>query len=159
MKTRPSSYFLMVIMAFMIFAAVQSVMFRYFEAKVLPLFISLFVLVLAALELKAELKARGKGPELVREDGPHHEKKPNIQIRRFCSAMAWILGFSIGSYLLGFLIAIPLFTLSYLKAHGRGWLTSLGFAAIVAGFIYLTFELGLKAQLHPGMFFEGIGNQ
>ena len=154
MKLRPHSYFLMVIMGFMIFAVVVSLRFRYFEAKVLPLFISLFVLVLAAWELKGELRAGDKGSK------PHAgtEKKADIKIRRFCTAMAWILGFSVGSYILGFLIAIPLFTLAYLKLHGRGWLISLGFAAVVAGFIYLTFELGLKAQLHPGLIFEAIGN-
>lgn len=152
MKIKPKSYFLIGIMAVMIVAIFLSSGFSFWEAKVLPLFIAGFVLFLAVWELSAELRAGDKGSGLV-VDGPHEEGKVNMELRRFYSVMGWMSAFCIGSYLLGFLIAIPLFTFSYLKVQQRSLFASLSVAAILFGFIYLAFEVGLSAQLFPGVIF------
>lgn len=152
MKIKPKAYFLIGIMAMMIVAIVLSIGFHYWEAKVLPLSISSFILLLAALELRAELRAEDKGSGSDAESYKGDEAE--IESHRFYSGMGWILGFCIGTYLLGFLIAIPLFTLSYLKVQGRSLVASLSVAAILFVFIYLSFELGLAAQLFPGVIFD-----
>ncbi len=61
----------------------------------------------------------------------------------------------LGTYFLGFRIAVPLFAFSYLKWQGRGWLTAAVFAIIMLAFIYGAFELGLNAPLFKGLIFGG----
>lgn len=151
MEIKPKSYFLIGIMAVMIVVVVLSIRFRYWEAKTLPLLISSFVLLLAAWELRAELRSEDKRSESTPR--PHKEDEADGELHRFCSAIGWSLGFCIGAYLLGFLIAIPLFTFSYLKVQGRNLVTSLSFAAILLGFIYLSFEFLMRAQLFRGVIF------
>jgi hypothetical protein len=53
----------------------------------------------------------------------------------------YILGFSASVYLLGFIMAIPLFILYYLKSHKTGWQATLLYAVLITATIYSVFEL------------------
>lgn len=68
--------------------------------------------------------------------------------------VAWIIGFLIGIYILGFIVAIPLFTFLFLKFREK---ESLRMSILVSAgswaAIYTMFSLLLKAQLYSGLFY------
>ncbi len=137
-----------------IFGITQSLTFRYWESMVLPLAISSLILILATVEVGKELMRRREG-EVVTARKTAKDSKPKAENRRLGLIFGWAAGFSLAIYLLGFHIAVPLFAFSYLKWRGRSWLTATIFAVVMLGFIYGTFELGLKAPLFKGLIFGG----
>jgi len=67
------------------------------------------------------------------------------------------VGFFVAIYLLGFIIAIPLFILAYMKAHGTRWLAAITFAILTPTIIYGIFELALGVVLYRGLLFAWLG--
>ncbi len=144
MKIKPSSYVPIFLLLVMLYVLIESLGFEYSDAKVLPLIICSAIFVLAAVQLGKELWSKETKPQAEARSG----------FRPLGLALGWVVGFSLGIYLLGFYIAIPLFVFFYLKMHKRGWLKGTGFAAIVTAFIYGVFEVGFKFHLYGGVFFS-----
>ena len=137
-----------------LFGIIQSLTFGYWESVVLPLAISSLIFVLAAVEVGKGLRRQDKRETAV-EEKLHTRIKNRVEIRRFSLVFRWAAAFMLGTYFLGFRIAVPLFAFSYLKWQGRGWLTAAVFAIIMLAFIYGAFELGLNAPLFKGLIFGG----
>jgi hypothetical protein len=137
-----------------IFGVVQSLSFGYWESTVLPLAVSSLIVVLATIETGKELYRQYKRQGTIEKKGGK-ENQDGFEIRRFGLAFGWVTGFSLTIVLLGFYIAIPVFTFAYLKWRGRSWLVATVFAIAMIAFIYGTFELGLKAPLFGGFIFGG----
>ena len=68
--------------------------------------------------------------------------------------LGWVLGFPLAIYLFGFLVAIPVFILGFIKLRGRSWAIAVTIAAITTVIIYGIFELGLKSDLWEGLVFR-----
>jgi hypothetical protein len=134
-----------------LYGIIQSLTFRYWESIVLPAAMSSIIFVMAAVEVSKELHRQGKQEKV--KAGT--EVKNRIELRRFGLVFGWAAAFMLGIYLLGFLIAVPLFAFTYLKWRGRSWLTAALFAVVMLAFIYGAFELGLKAPLFKGLIFGG----
>ncbi|MFC1903057.1 tripartite tricarboxylate transporter TctB family protein [Chloroflexota bacterium] len=84
------------------------------------------------------------------------ERKENgIELRRLFLIFGWVIAFMLGIYLLGFIIAIPLFTFSYLKWRRRSWISAIVFSGAMLASIYGIFSLGLKVPLFEGVIFGG----
>ena len=71
---------------------------------------------------------------------------------------AWIAGFTLAIYLLGILIAVPLFVYSYMKAHGTRWHIAIISSIVLVAIIYLGFDLGLGRELYAGLLFTWLGS-
>ena len=151
MKIRPSSYFLIAILLGVLAVILWSATFRYIETKLLPLIIGGLVFILAAIELKRELSSKREPSKAMEQQGKAVVEKDVF--RKHVSVAAWIGGFFLAIYSLGFAIAIPLFVFSYLKSHGRGWVIAISLAAIMALFAYGVFERLLGIQLYRGLIF------
>ena len=97
------------------------------RSAVFPLAIGIPALMLALGGVALELRSRGQRHENVPiEVEPHLEDavtlEPGVERRRTIAAMAWIIGFYLAIWLLGFMIAAPLITLLYLRIAGKeGW--------------------------------------
>lgn len=77
------------------------------------------------------------------------EKKREIGI------VVWFLGCLILIYLIGFLIAMPLFLFLFLKWRaGESWVLSIVVPAAVTAVVYFAFIFILRVPLHAGIFFE-----
>ncbi len=74
--------------------------------------------------------------------------------RGYPKAILWILALLITLYVFGFLITIPLFTISYLKSHGETWRFSVGLSVMVWGIFFVTFVFGLNVSLYKGILFS-----
>lgn len=154
MIMRRSAYFLIFLVLLGLFGIIKSLTFQYVEAITLPLMMSSVIFTLAATELARELRSKDRA-QIAIEAKAQGEVEARAAWRRFGSTVGWVIGFSLGIYLVGFLIATPLFVGSYLKRQGQGWLTAIIFAILTVAFIYGVFELALKARLYVGLIFGG----
>lgn len=78
--------------------------------------------------------------------------------RRELSVFAWVAFIPGLMYLLGSLIALPLFLLLYLKARSKeGWVLSIGMAVAMFGFLYGVFIAILNVRLHEGWLWNRLG--
>lgn len=147
MKLKPGSYFTMVIMAVSLAVILGALTLEYKSIKVLPIMVGGIVFILATVTLIRELRAKEK------PKGAVVQEEEKTELRSYWPTAAWIAGFALAIYLLGFLIAIPLFILSYLKLQGRRWLRSIIIAGITTSLVYLAFELALQVKLYRGLLF------
>lgn len=153
MRLKPSTYFALSIMVVMMFVIGKALTFRYFQSAFLPVLVGGLVFILAGLQVwrenqgkevtKTEGKPKVGGEEIVYTEG--------IGLGTFA---AWFLGFCLAVYLLGHLIAVPLFSLSYVKWRGKNWVIAIAAAACITAFIYLLFPFAFKTELYPGLITE-----
>ncbi len=151
MKIRGGSYFLIVIMVIALTVIGSSLAMEYFKSKFLPLLISSIVFVLTSIALRKEISARN-GPETTATEGQVSKggKRGGVW-RGYLITGAWIVGFFLTIYLLGFTIAIALFLLTYLKSHGIKWLTTIIVTVLTPALIYVTFGILLRLDLNQGL--------
>ncbi len=70
----------------------------------------------------------------------------------------WLFGIFAGTWLLGQLIALPLFVFLYLKVGSdEGWFLSLGLTACVIAFLYGVFDQVIHASWYEGELFRFLG--
>ncbi len=146
MKLRVSSYFLIAIALLALAFFFGSLGYASFKTRLLPMIISGIVFVLVVIELWRELSSKPGQKEV--------QEKPKEPWRRIFAHGAWIVGFAVTIYIVGFGIAIPLFVLSYTKSHGGGWLGSIILAALLTTVCYGAFRYLLNVDLYPGILFE-----
>ena len=135
-----------------LYGIIQSLTFRYWESMVLPLTVSSLIFIIAAVEVGRELHRKPK-PETTIQIKSHKEN--GVELRRLCLILGWAAAFMFSIYLLGFIIAIPLFTFSYLKWRRRSWLTAIVFCIVMTFLVYGIFTLGLRVPLFKGVIFSG----
>jgi hypothetical protein len=108
------------------------------KAKLFPLAIGIPMLVLAAAEVVWALRVRE----------PDGDPEP---VGRTLVAAAWMVGFFAAILLVGFLAAVPLFVLAYLRLQGReSWTLSVVFTAVVWGVFYGLFDRMLHLPFPAG---------
>ncbi|MFC1979925.1 tripartite tricarboxylate transporter TctB family protein [Chloroflexota bacterium] len=155
MKLKGKSYFLIAIMAAMLFVIIYSLGMEYIESKLLPLIIGSIVLILAAMALVRDMWGKGKpsSAAIVEESLP---EETGVGISRYLLGGAWVLGFFLAIYLLGFIIAIPLFVLLYTKLNGTSWIATIVLTVLTTGITYVLFEIVLQVDLYPGLLIPAI---
>ncbi|MBI2832090.1 MAG: tripartite tricarboxylate transporter TctB family protein [Chloroflexi bacterium] len=155
MKLTGISYVYIVILAVMVLVISLSLEMEHFSSKLLPLVLGGFILALTAVAFWRELKAKVRpriGAVEDETDGGGRQ-----QSRNHLSAAAWMLGFFVAIHLVGFILAITLFVLSYTKANGRNWLTAIVLTIFTTGIIYFLFERVLGVDLYRGLLLAALG--
>jgi hypothetical protein len=87
------------------------------------------------------------------EDAEGKAPQPDREGRAFL----WLLAMLALIYLLGFLIALPLYTLLYLKRRSERWLIAVPVAVGIACLIYGMSILDLGARLYEGLLWQWLG--
>lgn len=151
MKVKGSSYFLMVIMLVALFVIGWSVTTEHPQARLLPLLISSSLIILAIIGLGNEMVAEKRQPTTGSGEAAGEEVRP------YLLNGGWVAGFVLGIYLLGFMVALPLFTLFYVRWLGARWLTAMVSAVVFTAVIYGLFELALKITLYRGWLLTSLG--
>lgn len=94
----------------------------------------------------------GMGKQLI-ESGRKADQK-GVKTREI-SVAGWLLFLTAVTYILGFLVAIPLFLFLFLKLWAKeGWLLSLCMSGVVLGVVFFIFAYILQIPLHQGIIFE-----
>lgn len=157
MKLRGNFYFLVILLAFMLAVVALSVNMPEIKSKLLPLMIGGTILLLVVIGLRQEISSKRKPQtaEADRDEGADEEKSG---FRTQLPMWGWILGFTAGIYLVGFILAVVLFILAFMKLHGTKWTVTVACAAVTAAAIYLIFTVVLRVHLYPGVVSEWISS-
>lgn len=151
MKMRGEAYFLVTIITVILVVIISSLFMEHFESKLVPILVGVTVLGLAATALVKEISVRGQRETSTREEAVGEE--PNARWFRYLIGIGWLLGYFLSIYLLGFILAISLFSLSYMILHGTKWLVAIVLAILLPALAYSFFELLLVIELYPGLIF------
>jgi hypothetical protein len=156
-KLSGSSYSLIVVLVVMLAVIGLSLKLEYFASKFLPLLIGSVIFVLALIALVGEIKAGVSIEVTTSSSETDVEEKTSYDDRKYSPMAAWIAGFFLSIYLVGFIIAAPLFVGAYMKRHGSKWLSTVITTGIFTGIFYTVFNLALKADLYKGQLLKWIG--
>ncbi|MBI4186098.1 MAG: tripartite tricarboxylate transporter TctB family protein [Chloroflexi bacterium] len=157
MKLRGNTYFLMVIAGVMLAAIIASLSMQYFTAKLLPMVIGGAVFALAVTGLLKDILVRDGREKIVTPGKADESEEAKDDLRGYLPSIGWVVAFSLSIYLLGFLIAIPLFALTYMKLHGVKWLQTIVFAILATALVYGIFERLLEVTLYRGLILAWLG--
>lgn len=148
MKAKGNVYIYIVIMVIVAALMGLSVTMEDIQTKLLPLMLGGIIIVLGGVGLWGEIRGKSKTAPA----GAGSEKTPGW--RKLLLNLAWVIGFFLGIYLVGFFIAIPLFVLVYMKWLEVKWRTAVIYAVVTLGTIYAAFGIALKVDLYRGLFFS-----
>jgi len=124
------------------------------RASILVLVLGAVGLLLALVQLVADFKGIFREPS--KKAGFSYET-PLLETSNSrwgdMEIWAWLLGLYAAIWLIGFLIAIPLFVFTYTKFYGARWITAVILSAVAGGFMYGLFERLLHAPWPASLLF------
>lgn len=120
-------------------------------ARLFPLAIAVPSLVLALVLAAISLRSHGTAVAPVADTDAEVELAPEERTRRTAEIGAWFLGIFAAVYLLGFLIAIPLAAVAYLRFAAReSWFMSAAVATVCWALVLGVFDRLLHVPLPAG---------
>lgn len=145
-----SAYFLVVIMVTMAIVLGVSLNMEYLELKLLPSILSIAIFIFAAIALTREILPvkRTTGSETTVAIGGEARLA-----RRHWIAYSWLAGYFLAIYLFGFLVAIVILVLAYMRTHNGRWLAAISLAILLPVLAYTLFDLLLNIELYQGLVF------
>ena len=157
-KMNVHCYFLITLMAIMLFLGIYALTYEAIETKLMPAAVCGIGFLLAANELRKELTGQEKkASDDVVDDVQMSEDEPTPtvnELRSYVVGFAWVIGLFLSAYLIGFLISTPLFVFVYMITHGRTFLASCITTVVMGGAIYGA-SVALQMYLFPGILFAG----
>ena len=169
MKLQGKHYFSLFWVLF--FAGIIYVSFGYtYKARLIPLVVCIPCLIFALYRFYVELKAKEEQGGITTEDlllqgiknvvggtseGYKQKDKEKLdkaeRRRRFFDILMWIAVFLVLIFAVGFIIAIPVFTLAYMRIKQESWLVStLSSIGLTVG-VYVSFVIGTESDLYEGL--------
>jgi len=156
MKMKGSSYFFLVlvllgiVLIYVTFRLTGLTQVQTTYARLLPMIMSIGLAVFAALGLFVELRKRAT------EEGPAGEEETGerrAEAKREMETIAWVIGYLVLIYIIGFVLGSFLWVGAYFKAHNHGWITTIGWGLVSAMLLYLCFDFLLGVDLYEGVFY------
>lgn len=144
--------FLAVLLILMAVVFSVSYHFSYVQAKLAPMTISGLIIILAAIQLYREYRSALRFNE--KSDQKRVPSETSKGFRPYLIQGLWMIGFVLAIALFGFLVAIPLFVISYMRAQGVNWKKSLLVSASTLFIMYILFPIALEVELYPGLLRE-----
>jgi hypothetical protein len=124
------------------------------KTALFPLVISIPLFCLAAAETVAIVLSGPRFGMTKDFQRPPAEVPGTLAASRSFIAIGWILGFFAAILLFGFLVAVPVFLLAYLRLQAKeGWILSIVFTAIVWGAFWGLFDYLLHLPFNAGLLF------
>ncbi len=134
----------------------QSFQLRYLFSKIVPIIICVMVVLLTLLGIAVETYSIAKGKSRTRSAVAGEKKVEKTEKSMFeCTAAVFIFAFLIIA--VGFLVAVPLFMLAYIKLNGGKLSTAIISAVSVTLFVHVMFNMVLDADLYHGKLFMLLG--
>ena len=137
--------------------AVVSALAWPWKAALFPLAIGIPLFCLAAAEVLCVI-LRPEARVATQDFQLSDHLPPDVTLRRTVAAFGWIVGFFAAIVMLGFLVAIPLFMLAYLRLQGKeGWTLSVVLTAAVWAAFYGLFDQLLHLPFPDGWLLTWLG--
>lgn len=152
-------------------------------AKTIPLLVGIPIMFLTGVQILIDLKHKGDekqgpsvGADLVyrrfKQDKPASKRKNDTgpseasveqetekRVRKQEIEMfSWLAGFFLLIFFVGYIAAIPVFCVFFLKLHAKAaWLRTIILTAVITATIHILFIVSLEVPLWRGLFFGGVG--
>jgi|SRR5690349_25023217 hypothetical protein len=153
MPNRPAFLLGIGIMAVSAYAAIAALAWP-LKTALFPLVISIPLFVLATIEVVSLWVSGARFSTTKDFQRPPAEVPGTVAALRSLAAAGWILGFFAAILLFGFLVAVPVFLLAYLRFQAReSWLFSIVFTAVVWAVFWGLFDYALHLPFASGMLF------
>ena len=123
-----------------------------FKTALFPLAVSIPLLVLITIQLLQTIFGSAAADSGAAVDVEFSsDLPPEMQRRRVIGVFAWIVGFILSVYFIGFPFTVPLFIFVYLKFQSEvGWLATVVAMAITWGCFYGLFQWLVHIQFEDG---------
>jgi len=145
-----SGKFAMTVVMLSVFTAMVGIASQYPpDARFMPFIVGIPAIALCLLRLGLDLRdaLRSKAPA-----PPAHDERT---VRREMIMWAYFIGLTGGLLLFGFLLAIPVFVVVFLRHWAQtSWRFALGLTAVASVVLYMVFVQALGVALHPGFVTE-----
>ena len=142
---------LIILMGVCVAAASQ---YPYLQAKLVPLMVCGVIAILSVVQLVGELRARGRTSvprRIALYDADDDEANREISFRAYLTEGAWMVGFLLLVYAIGFLAGIGVFTAAYAGLHKSRWSIAVALGGCMAALSYLLFAYLVDGELYPGI--------
>jgi hypothetical protein len=156
-KLSGSAYSYILIIVAMLVVIGVSLKMQYFASRLLPFLIGSIVLVLAAVALLKEIREGPSPKPGAGSAGAGPGGKTAFSARDYLRVAAWVVGFLLALYGVGFIVATLLFVGAYMKCHGSSWTGAIITPVIFVGLIHLVFNFALHADLYKGQLLMRFG--
>ena len=121
-------------------------------ARLLPWVLGFPMLVLALTQLVLDIRGKGTKSDDKVTGGEVAEVPSNVVRARLLSVVAYLVGLLLAIWLLGFMVAVALFTFLYLKMEsGESWWLSILLSVLTWGFIFGLFRWALDMPFPEGL--------
>jgi len=124
------------------------------RARNLPLLVIALAMIFLVRQLFKELSRGKRSAAVVNDqaapDDPGEAENPI----KYLIILGWLIGLVLLIWLLGFLIAFPLFILLYIKLNGEKWIWALGVSISFFIVVYVGFGILLEIPLYEGLLFQ-----
>lgn len=137
-------------------------LFYDFKSKLVPLIIMIptafLVIVILIMEIFPALASRF---EMELFSASHSktktsEEKSAFGKKGFLITAVWLISFFLLIIFLGFIVAIPVCLIAYLKIYGHSWPRTLAVSVSTWVFIYVLFQVVIRFELFKGIFFGAL---
>ncbi len=139
---------------------ILSFQYRY-EARIAPLLVGTLASVCLAVVLINGIRAMyrdkrsgAKGDQAAASGETATSVDFQLGVKGSLQAVAWVVGLVVCIYLVGLVIALPLFVLVYMRAYKERWLTSLVSSAGILLIVWGFFDKILHVSLYWGILLE-----
>jgi hypothetical protein len=170
MKLKPKSYFNLFYILFFAVVIIGSLEYTR-KARLIPLVVAIPCLGMSIAQFALDLRKGKKKGRSIEDDlfhgvmekmihqevvteGEKEEKTGMEKTKAFFKIIGWIVIFYLSIFLFGFLIAIPLFTILFMRFERERWLLSAACAAGLWLTIYISFAVVAKISLYEGLIFQ-----
>ena len=153
LKANPGALFTTVILLLMLGLVISAKHWQY-QARLFPWAIGIPTLLLCFLQLGLDLfKTQKETDTAGMMDLPVDRSVPvRVVIIRAVNIFGWIFGFFFTIWLIGFIIAVPLFLVLYLSIQAREpWNVVVTYAVVMFLFLIGVFEMVLHIPWPPGV--------
>jgi hypothetical protein len=168
-KDKMEIFFGLVLIGFFLAVIINSYQFNP-KARLMPLVIAFPCIVMAGIQLAADLRGRKKKKLISIEDEMFQKTMEKIHVEvmeekkekkterevaiSLLKATAWVILYCLMVYLVGFLITIPLYTVIFMRSQKDSWVLSLSVAFGLWLTIYLVFVVLAKISLYDALLFR-----
>jgi hypothetical protein len=155
MKINRSTYFLIGVLLLALFMVITATTYESQKTSLVPIFAGGIILLLGSIQLVKELLEAKKVSTSTKTADAAQKTGSQSGWQQFIVYMWWV-GFALMTYLIGFLISIPVLAFTFMKFHAhRNWLVSILTAVLTDIVTWGIFEAILQVQLFRGIFLGG----
>jgi hypothetical protein len=152
-KISPTSMFLIVVLLVMAVFFVTSMGYKEPKVKLMPMIMSGAAIVLAGVAVVEEFRSGAKSSAPTDEEGDVIEDENLLAtpLIAYFKAFGWFAAAIACVYVLGFLIAIPVWMIVFLWKNGFQWWKAVPQGIGLTIIIYVVFTMVLQIELYQGL--------